>query len=94
MADQSRFRPLFESALQSYQKNAGINLAGHPFALQLQSCHSIESIIAIFQGHAQVFGGSQGSDRVMKAIKSTVTILTGLSATPSLAVDMDPVCPT
>ena len=92
MADQSRFCALFESALQSYEKKAGVNLAEHPLALQLQSCHSVESIIAVFQGQAQAFSEFQGSDRLVKSIKSTVSILTRLSATASLAVDIDLVC--
>jgi len=92
MADQSRFCALFESALQSYGKDAGVNLPEHPLALQLQSCHSTESIIAVLQGQAQAFSEFRGSDRVMKTIKSTVSILTRLSATASLAVDIDLVC--
>jgi len=92
MANQSRFGALFESALPSYEKEAGVNLAEHPLALQLQSCHSAESIIAVLQGQAQAFSRFQGSDRVMKTIKSTVSILTRLSATAPLDVDIDLVC--
>ena len=92
MANQSRFGALFESALPSYEKEAGVNLAEHPLALQLQSCHSAESIIAVLQGQAQAFSRFQGSDRVMKTIKSTISILTRLSATAPLDVDIDLVC--
>src|SRR6266851_403886 len=63
---------------------AGVILANHPLAIQLQSCHSIESITTVLQGHAQAFSESRGSDTVLKSIKSTVSILIRLSATASL----------
>ena len=91
MADQlgsTGFLALYESALQAYEKNAGIVLAEYPVALQLQNCDSVESMTSILQGQAQALGKFQGSDGVMKAIKSIVSILTRLSSTASLAVDM------
>jgi hypothetical protein len=87
MADQSehnRFRTLFESALQAYDQKAGVILADHPLAVQLQSCHSIESITTFLQDQAQAFSEFPGSDKVMKSIKSTVSILIRLSVTASL----------
>jgi len=87
MADQSEpncFRALFESALQAYDEKAGIILADHPLAVQLQSCHSIESITTVLQGQAQAFSEFRASDKVMKSIKSSVSILIRLSATASL----------
>jgi hypothetical protein len=87
MAEQSgpiRFRALFASALQAFEQKAGIILADHPLAVQLQSCHSIESITTVLQGHAQAFSEFRGSDTVLKSINSTVSILIRLSATASL----------
>jgi hypothetical protein len=87
MTDQSgsaRFSSLFESALQSYEKKSGVMLAEHPLAVQLQTCHSVESIITLLQGQAQAFGDFRGSDRVMKSIKSTVSSLTRLASIASL----------
>ena len=87
MADQSEpnsFRALFESALQAYDQKAGVILADHPLTVQLQSCHSIESITTVLQGQAEAFSEFRGSDKVMKSIKSTVSILIRLSATASL----------
>jgi len=91
MADQSGsagFLPLYESALQAYEKNAGVAFAEHPLTLHLQSCDSIGSTTSVLQGQAQALGEFQGSDRVMKSIKSIVSILTRLSSTAALAVDM------
>ena len=87
MAEQSgpiRFRALFASALQAFEQKAGIILADHPLAVQLQSCHSIESITTVLQGLTQAFSEFRGSDAVPKSIKSTVSILFRLSATASL----------
>jgi hypothetical protein len=87
MEDQSgpsHFRALFESAFQAYEKKTGISLAEHPLALQLQSCQSVESITTLLQNQTKAFREFRGNDRVMKLIKSTVSILTTLSATASL----------
>ena len=86
MGDHSgtRFRARFESALRAYEKNAGVTLAEHPLALQLQSCHTVESITTVIQGQAQAFSGPRGSDTIMTSIKSIVSILTTVSDTASL----------
>jgi hypothetical protein len=82
MADQSRFahfQALFESALRGYEKKTGITLAQHPLAVKLQSCHSVEDVTALLQGQAKVFSDFHTNDRIIKAIKTTVSILTPLS---------------
>jgi hypothetical protein len=87
MADQSRsthFRAIFESALLTYEKKAGVTLAEHPLAVQLQSCDSVESITAVLQGQVQAFGEFRGIGRVMKSVRSTVSTLTTLSTSASL----------
>jgi len=84
-----RFRALFQSALKSYEEKAGVKLANHPLVLQLQNCHTVESIAAVLQGQALVPSDFPGSDRVMMSIQGTVSILTRLSATAPLAVDID-----
>jgi uncharacterized protein YecE (DUF72 family) len=82
MADQSGSAPFqalsFESALQAYEKRAGIILAQHPITMDLQSCHSLEDITALLQGRAQAVRDFRERDRMMKAIKITVTLLTPL----------------
>jgi hypothetical protein len=80
----SRFSALFESALRAYEENTGVTLAEHPLFVQLQSCHSVESMTTLIQSQAQAFGDSQGSDRIMNSIKATVSILTPLSSAASL----------
>src|SRR5216683_3411706 len=82
MADPSaspHFQARFESALQAYQTKSGITLVEHALAFQLQSCNTVESI-TIVQGQAQAFSNYRESDRIVNSIKTTVSILTSLSA--------------
>jgi len=89
----SRFRELFQSALQDYEKTTNITLAKHPLAEQIHDCHSVESITAILQGQAREFGDFKGSNRIMKSIKNTVTILCMLATTSALGDSVHLVCP-
>ena len=81
----ARFQALFEPALQAYEKKAGVSLAQHPLAIKLQNCDSVEAITGLFQDQAQVFRDLQGSDKIMKSIKTTASILSKLSSAASLA---------
>jgi hypothetical protein len=86
MGDQSRsfrLQALFECALQDYEKNTNITLAIHPLSHQLENCHSVESITCLLQDQARACG-FRGSDRIMKSIQSTVSLLYKLSATVAL----------
>jgi hypothetical protein len=71
----SRFRELFESALQDYEKTTNLSLAKHPLAEQLKNYDSVESITTFLQDHARKFGDFPGSDRLMKSIKNIMSIL-------------------
>jgi len=87
MADPSaspHFQARFESALQAYQTKTGITLAEHALAVQLQSCHSVDSITTFLKYEAEAVSDFLGSDRTMESIESTVSILSTLSATASL----------
>jgi hypothetical protein len=87
MAD-TGFLALYESALHAYEKNVGVALADYPLALQLQSCDSVESMTSVLQDQVQPSGEFQGSERIMKTIKSTLSISTRLSSTASLTINM------
>jgi hypothetical protein len=88
----ARFQVLFDYALQAYEKKTGVTLAEHPLTIQLQSCHSVESITTILQDQAQALSDFQGSDRMMKSIKTIVSILTPLSSAAALADAVALVC--
>jgi hypothetical protein len=86
MAHQSEsalFQTLFEPALQAYEKKAGISLAHHPLAVKLKSFDTVEAVTGIFQDQAQPFSHFQGSHRIMKSIKTTVSILSKISSVAS-----------
>jgi len=88
MSDQpgsARFQTLFESCLQDYEKRPGVTLADREdsLAIQLQRCHSIDNITTLLQEKTKAFGNFRQHDRVYKAIKSTVSILTPISALAS-----------
>jgi len=83
--ESARLRALFEPALHEYEKMAGASLAQHPLAIKLQNCDSVEAISGLFQDQARAFRDLQGSDKIMKSIKTTVSILLNLSSAHSLA---------
>jgi hypothetical protein len=76
------FQDLFNAALQDYQNQTGKNLIDHPFAKQLESRDSVDSVIAILQEQAQISRGFRGDDgKLMKSLKYSVNILYTLSIT-------------
>jgi hypothetical protein len=85
----ARFQALFESALQEYEKKAGITLANKDdsLAIRLQQCQSIDDVITLLQDKAQAFGDFRQRDRILKSIGVTVAILTPISTVASVADD-------
>jgi hypothetical protein len=91
MADQSqnsqssRFRVLFESALQDYQIQTGTTLPNHPLSETLQSCDSVDSVTAVLQEQARPFTEFRaGDDKIIKSLKSVVSVLYTLCASTAL----------
>jgi len=98
MAEQpeaARFRTLFDTALQDYQNQTGNELSKdskHPLAVQLQSLHSEDDITNLLQDREKALDTIREKDRMLKAIKTTVSVLTPLSVAASLADDVGLVC--
>ena len=90
-SESPRFQAQFEPALRAYEKKAGVSLAQHPLAIKLQNCDSVEAVIGLLQDQARALGDFQGSDRIMKSIKTTVSILSKVSSAVSLADAFGPV---
>ena len=94
MAEQpetARFRVLFDTALQDYQKQTGIELSKdskHPLVVRLQSLHNEDDITNLLKDRANALDKFQENDRILKAIKATVSILTPLSKAAELADDV------
>ena len=78
--DPSRLQVLLEAALKAYERQTGIVLAKHPLAERLQNCHSVESLTAVFEEQTQDFKEFRGKDKVLKPLKTTLTVLEKLSA--------------
>ncbi len=96
MSDQSglsRFQALFYAALQDYETKTGIALDKHPFAEELQSCDSAESVTAVLNNQTQAFNEFLGRDKVLKPLKNTLTILHKLSAAANFGHDIGLVRP-
>jgi hypothetical protein len=84
-SESTRWQALFEHALQAYQKKTGVSLSQHPLANKLQSCHTVDAITGLFQDQARAFGHLQESDKIIKSLTTTVSILSKLSSVASLA---------
>jgi hypothetical protein len=70
------FRALFDAALHFYKVKTGTSLFDHPFAKQLETCESVNSITAILREQAQSFREFTENDgKLMKALNSLVDVL-------------------
>jgi len=90
-SESARCQALFEPALQAYERIAGVSLTRHPLAIKLQSCDSVDAITGLLQDQAQAFSDLQGSDKIMKSLGTTVSMLSKLSSAASLADACGPV---
>jgi hypothetical protein len=84
----SHFQQLFDVALQHYENTTDIVLIKHPLAEQLQKCHSVESTTSLLHEKARELGDFRGSDRILTSIRSTVSILSTISANATLGEAM------
>ena len=80
-----RLQLLFDAALQSYEKQTGLKLVDHPLARQLESCHTVDSVMEILQHQAWALTGSREDDsKIMRSLKRVVHVLHGLSPSTTL----------
>ncbi|KAH9965155.1 hypothetical protein BJV74DRAFT_990815, partial [Russula compacta] len=76
---------IFQSALEEYENQTGINLIQHPLAIQLERCSSVESITDILEQQAQAFREFRGgNNKIMTLLKHAVQVLHKLSAPAAL----------
>jgi len=81
----STFQALFNAALHDYKDKTGTILIDHPFAKQLETCQSVNSITSIFQEQVQSFREFRENDgRLMKALNSSVDVLCAPSINSAL----------
>lgn len=83
MTDQpesSHLQVLFDVALQDYQKKTGIALAEHPLAERLENCSSVDSLTEILCEQTEGFNKFWGNDKVLKPLKTVLSVLHDLAA--------------
>ena len=89
----SRLCVLFQTALEDYEKQTGIELAKHPLAERLQYYNSVESVTDILREQAQDFKESREKDKILKPLKKILTILHRLPSVANFAQHVSLVCP-
>jgi len=89
----SHLRVLFETALEDYKKETGIELAKHSLAERLQDCNSVESVTDILREQAQDFKEFREKDKVLKPLKKVLTVLHRLPSAANVAQHVGLVCP-
>jgi hypothetical protein len=78
MNDQSRFRALFDSAIQDYERVTGYGLVNHHLTSVFEDCgHPVESVVAFIQGGR--CAGNAIDIRIQKSLEGTVSVLYTLS---------------
>jgi hypothetical protein len=78
----SNFLPIFNAALEAYEKTTKNKLLTHPLAIQLQSCGSPTAILSVLGGLIHQFDQSRsGNERLRNWLDPTVNVLFAFSAT-------------
>ena len=91
----TRLHLLFDASLQSYEKQTRLKLVDHPLVLELENCHTVDSIMEILQNKACGFTRfREDGDKIMKSVKRVVHVLHALSTNPVLGEGCALVCPT
>src|SRR6266852_2906594 len=73
------FQLVFNNALDAYKKRTKNDLLAHPLVVQLQTCTSSGSVLALI--HQQVQGVQRDDDRLTKWLDPTVRVLLAFSET-------------
>ncbi|KAI9438067.1 hypothetical protein H4582DRAFT_232826 [Lactarius indigo] len=88
-ATSSRFQDIFNAAFKSYQKQTKKDLIAHPLGSQLQSCDSINAIVAVLRDQVREFDQAHsGDERLTKWLIPTVNVLYAFSAALSEGVGL------
>jgi hypothetical protein len=72
----STFLSIFDAALEEYKNKTGQDLRTHSLANQLDSCHSADAILAIFQNQVDALNRARKNcQTLMKCLNIIVPIL-------------------
>jgi hypothetical protein len=78
----SNFAPIFNAALEKYNRKTKQDLTKHPLLPRLQSCDSPEAILTVLREQTPEFNQFQsGDDGLTKWLTPAVNVLNSFSAT-------------
>lgn len=78
----SNLDSIFTSSFKAYREKTGKDITSHPLAIEIQSCHSPDAILAILHQQIPLASQSQSTDeRFTKWLIPTVNVLYAFSAT-------------
>lgn len=78
----SNLDSIFSSAFKAYKEKTGKDITSHPLAIEIQSCHSPDAILAVLRQQIPMSSQSQSTDeRFTKWLIPTVNVLYAFSAT-------------
>ena len=91
----ARLHLLFDASLQSYEKQTRLKLVDHPLVLELENCHTVDSIMEVLQNKACTFTRfREDGGKIMRSVKRVVHVLHALSTNSVLGEGCALVCRT
>lgn len=82
------FQPIFEAALQAYEKATNNKLLAHPLAAQLQSCDSPAAILSVLKNLVQQSDQSSRDESLRNWLDPTINVLYTLSVSLGVGVGL------
>ena len=80
LSEPSAFESLFQSALDEYQIQTGVDLLQHPLSHQLDRCDSVQSVTEVLQRQAQAYREFRGgNNKIITSINHVAQALHKLS---------------
>ena len=82
----TNFETIFTAALEAYNKKTKKDIASHPLAAQLQSCHSSDAILSVLRAQVQANDQAQSADeKWTKWLDPTVNVVSAFSPVLNVA---------
>jgi hypothetical protein len=87
------FETIFAAALEGYKKKTKEDIASHPLATKLQSCHSSSAILTVLRAQVQANDQAQSADeKWTKWLDPTVNVVSAFSGVLSVAGSVITTC--
>ncbi|KAH8980927.1 hypothetical protein EDB86DRAFT_497608 [Lactarius hatsudake] len=88
------FQPILDAAFADYTKQIGIDPAEHPFACQLQTCHSPDDVLKLLDAKANEFKDyREGNRKLIDCLKPVVNVIHAFSEVLGEAISLVPFQP-